>query len=128
MKNKIIDKTETTPKVVIDYLNSKVSFEGICVPENPTAFFEPIYNDVNQIIDSNAKLTYDFYLEYFNTSSSKKILDLFMLATNHNNDDANYKVVWKTEEEDEELIEAGEIMQELTHLPFEFIEIKEEND
>jgi len=125
MENLIIDKTESTPKVVVDYNNAVISFEGICVPENSTEFFDPIFEEVKKIMDDKQRLTYDFYLEYFNTSSSKKILDIFLLASDHTLENDKFKVLWKSDEDDEELLEAGEIMQEMSNLPFEYIEVKE---
>jgi hypothetical protein len=62
-------------------------------------------------------------LEYFNTSSSKCILDVFKKL------EAIYKakneviINWYYEEDDEDMLEAGEDYESIIRVPFKMIEI-----
>ena len=62
-------------------------------------------------------------LEYFNTSSSKCILDVFKkLEAIHK---AKHEVIinWYYEEDDEDMLEAGEDYESIIRVPFKMIEI-----
>ena len=67
----------------------------------------------------------DIQLEYFNTSSSKCILDVFKKL------EAIYKggnevvINWHYEEDDEDMLEAGEDYQSIIKIPFKMMEIEE---
>ena len=63
-------------------------------------------------------------LEYFNTSSSKCILDVFKKLENlHNKSVAEVVINWYYEEDDEDMLEAGEDYQSILKLPFKMVEI-----
>ena len=67
----------------------------------------------------------DVKLEYFNTSSSKCILDLFKQLEKLNAGNTEVKVNWYFEEDDEDMEEAGEDYQAIIDLPFKMIEVEE---
>ena len=63
-------------------------------------------------------------LEYFNTSSSKCILDVFKKLENlHNKSVAEVIINWYYEEDDEDMLEAGEDYQSILKLPFKMVEV-----
>jgi len=57
-----------------------------------------------------------FKLEYFNTASSKVLLDTISALSFIR----NTKVLWYHQEDDEDMKEAGEEFFELVNIPFEF--------
>jgi len=60
-------------------------------------------------------------LEYFNTSSSKCLLDIFRkLEAINQSGRSNVKVSWVYDSDDEDMMEAGEDYQALVKVPFEF--------
>ena len=61
--------------------------------------------------------TFVFKLEYFNTASSKLILDVLYALE----DIKGIKVRWYFNEEDEDMEEAGQEFSELVEIPFEFV-------
>ncbi|MBL4625712.1 MAG: DUF1987 domain-containing protein, partial [Flavobacteriales bacterium] len=66
-------------------------------------------------------------LEYFNTSSSKCILDVFKkLEAIHNSGNSSILINWHYEEDDEDMLEAGEDYQAIINVPFKMVEIEEE--
>ena len=120
MKNLIIEKTDVTPYVLIGVEDGIVEMEGICTPENSIDFFAPIKNTIKCLVDEHKSVGFEMNLEYFNTSSSKSILDLLLIVAKSQKD---CKVIWKIQEGDEELRESGEVMEEISGLNFEYFEI-----
>jgi hypothetical protein len=84
---------------------------------------------LNDWIDSygrspQAETVVDVKLEYFNTSSSKCILDLFKKLEGISSA-TNVKVNWYFEVDDEDMEEAGQDYQAIIGLPFNIIEVEE---
>lgn len=61
-------------------------------------------------------------MEYFNTSSSKCIYDLLKDVKSLKNKGKKVSVRWYYDEDDEDMLEAGEDYSDLLDLPFMFIE------
>jgi hypothetical protein len=89
-----------------------LKLEGRSIPEDATKIFNPLIDYVDQI--STSKVVFDIKLDYFNTATSKKILELLKHL------DANRKVKdiqvnWYFEEGDEDSVETAEIYEEFLH-------------
>jgi hypothetical protein len=72
--------------------------------------------------DAKPKTIINIQLEYFNTSSSKCLLDLFKKLEAINNE---IVINWYYEEDDEDMLEAGEDYDAIINIPFRMIEIDE---
>ena len=71
--------TEDTPKVVLDPSAGTFEISGRSLPEDVNEFYEPILNWLEEYTENPNNETYFvFKLEYFNTASSKMILDIFL--------------------------------------------------
>ena len=76
--------------------------------------------------EPQANTEVNIVLEYFNTSSSKCILDFFKkLETLNNGGKTSVSVNWHYEEDDEDMLEAGEDYQAIIDLPVKMIEVEE---
>ena len=64
-------------------------------------------------------------LEYFNTSSSKCILDVFKKLEAIHKGKSEVIINWYYEEDDEDMLEAGEDYESIIRVPFKMIEIVE---
>jgi len=62
-------------------------------------------------------------LEYFNTSSSKCILDVFKKLEAIHKGKNEVIINWYYEEDDEDMLEAGEDYESIIRVPFKMIEI-----
>jgi SiaC family regulatory phosphoprotein len=120
-----IDRTDTTPQVVIDYPSNTISIKGICTPENPKDFFEPIYHAVKEYKQINTDLLFDIQLQYFNTGSSKCLVTLLMEGAKYEGKLKSTKVNWFFEKDDAELLEVGQEFSQITKLDFNYLEISE---
>ena len=65
-------------------------------------------------------------LEYFNTSSSKCILDVLKKLEGIHKSGSEVIINWHFEEDDEDMEEAGEDYQAIIQVPFNMIEVEEE--
>jgi hypothetical protein len=69
--------TITTPHVILDAEKGYIKIDGRSIPENVIDFYQPILNWIDNYIKEPNNLTIvDFKLEYFNTSSSKRLFDI----------------------------------------------------
>lgn len=126
MENLHLEASAKTPEVLFDSANGKLMLKGRSIPENSIEFYKPL----NDWIDAYAtealdKTVIEVKLEYFNTSSSKCILDLFKKLERLNGGQTQVSVNWYFEEDDEDMEEAGEDYQAIIKLPFNMIEVEE---
>jgi hypothetical protein len=126
MENLTLDGSAKTPTIKFDAENGVLELKGRSIPENSIEFYKPL-NDWIDNYGSNPKpnTIVDVKLEYFNTSSSKCILDLFKQLEKLNSGNTEVKINWYFEEDDEDMEEAGEDYQAIISLPFKMIEVEE---
>jgi hypothetical protein len=123
MENIILQPTPKTPSVKLDAQTGMVEIKGRSIPENSLEFYKPLIEWVEKYAaDSQAETNVHIQLEYFNTSSSKCLLDFFKRLETINN-----KVVinWYYEQDDEDMLEAGEDYEAIINVPFKMIEVEE---
>ena len=101
--------------------------KGRSIPENAIEFFKPLVDWLDEYSEDSKDITNaNIQLEYFNTSSSKCILDIFKkLESINKQDDKEVVINWYYEEDDEDMLEAGEDYQSILKIPFKMIEIEE---
>ena len=114
-----IESTEDTPKVILDASAGKFELSGRSLPEDAAEFYQPILNWLDEYAGSaNDNTVIEVKLEYFNTASSKLILDVLTKLE----DIDNVVVQWFYYEDDEDMEEAGEEFSELIDVEFELKE------
>ena len=115
-----IEPTDETPKIVLDPDNNVYEFVGKSLPEDVTTFYGPVLDWLDEYGESpNDKTVIEFKLVYFNTASSKLILDILFKLEEIAEDGADLSVVWHYQEDDEDMQEAGEEYADLVEMPFE---------
>jgi len=117
-----IEPTNQTPKV--EFLpNGKFIMEGRSMPENVVAFYDPIIQFVQ--VKASGDIVFDINLEYFNTATSKKLLEL-LRHMEANSRIKSILVNWYFEEGDEDSLETAEIYEEsLMRVEFRYRELAE---
>jgi len=118
-----IEGTLKTPTIKSDSQEGIIEIKGRSHPENPIEFYKPLSNWVAEYVrDPRLKTTINIQLEHFNTSSSKRILDLLrsfeLILMTHNEVQVNWFY------DDEDILEAGETFQTMTKIPFRLIEME----
>lgn len=127
MDNLELEGGAKTPRVVLDATEGKVVLSGRCIPENAVDFYKPIYQWLDgYVAEPNTKTTVEIRLEYFNTSSSKCLLDVFKKVEKlHNEEKSEVTVNWYYETDDEDMLEAGEDYDIIISMPFNMVEVDE---
>lgn len=126
MENLHLEGSAKTPSIHFDAASGKLELKGRSIPENSVEFYKPL----NDWIDAYGKTPVpetevDVKLEYFNTSSSKCILDLFKKLESISGERTKVTVNWFYEMDDEDMEEAGQDYQAIIGLPFKIIEVEE---
>ncbi len=120
MENLTINATDETPRVLLDANQGKMEFSGKSLPEDVSTFYGPVLKWIDAYATApKIKTEVIFKLSYFNTASSKLILDiLFKLETFHQKG-SDIRVLWYYYEDDEDMEEAGREYADLIMVPFE---------
>src|SRR5512133_172563 len=115
-----IQGTEDTPKIMLDKENDIFEISGRSLPEDVSSFYEPVLNWLNEYAETpNAKTVFNFKLTYFNTASSKLLLDILMKLEEMHEKGQNVLIKWHYPEDDEDMAEAGEEYSDIVDVPFE---------
>ncbi len=126
MEKLTLEGSAKTPTVKFDGENGVMELRGRSIPENSIDFYKPLNEWIENYGKSPKPTTVvDIKLEYFNTSSSKCILDVFKQLEKLNSKDTVVNINWYFEEDDEDMEEAGEDYDAIIDLPFKMIEVEE---
>lgn len=115
----ILEASKKTPEISILEESASVIIKGRLIPEDPESIFSKISECIELVFSKNGKLTLDLELEYFNTSSARYLYDLLMDLKQK----GNCNIIWRYEEDDEDILESGKELQEMTELDFEYDEL-----
>ena len=122
-----IEGSPKTPTIKFDPSSGNLLIKGRSIPENSIEFYKPLVDSLEAYAASPIGETkVDIQLEYFNTSSSKCILDVFKKLEAINAGSSSVVINWHYEEDDEDMLEAGEDYQAIINVPFKMIEIEED--
>ncbi len=103
-----------------------LEIKGRSSPENTIQFYQPLMEALEAFAsDGDNGLTANIAFEYFNTSSSKCLFDVFKKLGRVEEDGRELTINWFYEEDDEDMMEAGEDYSDLLDLEFNFLEIED---
>jgi len=105
------------PSVNFDAQNGVCELGGESYLEDSAAFFKPLLQWLREFLETqNKKLTFNFKLEYYNTSSSKYIVDIFLILKKYQKLGKEIEVNWyynnKSEDYTEDIEEVEDFMLE----------------
>lgn len=103
-----IESTVKTPEILGTYDPGTISIKGKCIPEDAREFFSPFRNWLMEFTDAaNSVINVEVDLEYFNTSTSNILLDVFKHLSRVN-ESKDVRITWIYEEDDLDMQEVGE--------------------
>ncbi len=126
MNGYFIRSSRVTPSVYFNPQKGILDMRGKSSPENPLAFYNYVLNSLDSYAEKGQNnMVTNLAFEYFNTSSSK-CLYIFMKKLSKISE-AGKKVVinWFFEEGDEDMKEAGEDLESMFEMSFNFREVPE---
>jgi hypothetical protein len=122
MERIVIEASSHSPEIDFN-VDGKLKMEGRSIPEDINKLFNPLIEFVSEL--EVGKVVFDVNLEYFNTATSKKLLELFK-NIEKNEKIEQVLIKWHFEEGDEDSCEMAEIYAEcLTRSKFEYLEYAE---
>lgn len=111
-----------TPEVSLDPAAGEYNITGRSLPEDAVGFYSKIKDWLErfvQVHNFQNTVTFRMELEYFNTSSSKCLLDVFKEIDKMHKDGKDVAILWCYDEDDEDMEETGEDYRDLLSVPFE---------
>lgn len=124
----IKEPTIDTPKVVLDAESGVFEISQMSLPEDAVDFYAPIINWLMEYSENPQKETvFNMKLEYFNTASSKQLIQILLLLGNLKGK-TDIKVNWYYKEIDEDMQALGEEYSQIINLPFNLIPVPKQTN
>lgn len=125
MEHLVIAKTDDTPEIDFNPGTKELKISGRSLPEDVTTFYAPVLEWLDELEETPiGELKFIVNLEYFNTASSKLILDILMkLEDIHSGGSNSIEIIWNFDKRDTDMEEAAEEYSELVEVPFQIIGI-----
>jgi hypothetical protein len=107
------EKSTSTPYILIDEEKNYMRFEGRSFHENVVEFYKDVNNWLDAYLEKDfGSFTFDFEMNYFNSSTSKLLHNMLTKMDTHASDKKKVIVNWITTEDNDIIIECGEDFQE----------------
>lgn len=122
MENIQLVGTDRTPKIDFNSETGILEISGRSIPENSITFYKPLFDWLDNYVEQPQKYTkIEFKLEYFNTSSSKCILDMLRKLERLPEEGFSTLVKWYYDDGDEDMEESGNDFKSLINLEIELV-------
>ena len=132
MENLFIEGTELTPKVDFNLTTGVLEISGVSRPEDVLVFFDtPLdwiqtlsvaLGEDSSLANEIPPLKLVFNMSYYNTSSSKYLIQVLRSVMHVMDYGVKLTVEWHYEEGDDKMREDGEDLAEAVEMQFEYIE------
>ncbi|HEY4786583.1 MAG TPA: DUF1987 domain-containing protein [Bacteroidales bacterium] len=122
MEALFIKEEEGTPRILLDKDKNIFEISGNSLPEDIIGFYSPVFKWVEEYRQQPNQLTMlKVKLNYFNSSSSKAVLDLIMMVAELVYKGHQVEVEWHYMEMDDDNLQTGKEFQGFAKIPFRFI-------
>ena len=134
MNSLIIAATDFTPKINFIIETGQFEISGVSRPEDVAGFYEEpldwLCRFEETVLKSEHRYGFQelhlvFQLSYFNSSSSKYIIQMLRPVKNLKSQGIPVRIDWFYEEGDEKMLEDGEDLAEAVALDFNYIEMED---
>lgn len=123
MEEIVLAATDKTPGITFKN-TGELEITGKSIPEDAEDFFAPALKWLEHYVENPApKTLLSINLEYFNISSSKRILFILYKLNDLISKQSDVKVIWIYDDNDEDMFEVGQDYAFMVKIPFEFVEI-----
>lgn len=117
-----LKQSSKSPQVLLDPDEGEMFLGGRSIPDNALDLFGPMLDWASKYVENPqkiTKITFDF--EYYNTASSKSILEFLLIMNELQKKYCEIKVYWHYKEDDDDMMEEGEVYSDIVNIPFEFV-------
>ena len=117
-----IEQTDDSPMVVLDPADQYFEISGKSLPEDAVDFYQPVIDWFQAYREEpQAKIALNLKLIYFNTASSKLLMDIMLIFEEMVEEGHEIMIRWHSHEKDEDMQEAGKEFEEMIAVPFEHL-------
>lgn len=127
MDNLKIAATERSPAVDFDFAAGRLRLKGESYPEDASAVFGPVFAALERFFSEAPPrpVTFDFDLNYFNSSSAKALMNMFQLLDTAAGRGFGLTVNWYFAEDDDTMKEFGEdFSEDMKHVAFNLVAVE----
>jgi len=115
-----IEQTDDSPQVILDQEDKQFEISGKSLPEDVVEFYKPVVDWLKEYQkEPLAKTEFNLKLSYFNTASSKLIMDILLIFEEMVEEGHKVLIRWHSLRSDEDMQEAGKEFEEMINVPFE---------
>ncbi len=120
------ESSAQTPIINFDPTSGIMVIKGRAIPDDTDDFWMPILSWFESyMLSPNEQTVFKVNLEYFNISSSKRILFLLYKLNELSDKGFDVHVDWEYRTEDEDMYEVGQDYAYMVKVPFHFVELTE---
>lgn len=115
------------PEVDFKFSQHRLALRGESFPENAVSFYAPVVAALMSYlaVTRDQDICVDFELRYFNSSSTKIILNIFRILDQASSHDNRVHVNWRYDAEDDTVAEFGnEIASDFLTLDFQAVPLE----
>ena len=110
-----IEQTDDSPQVELDQESGRFEISGKSLPEDVVDFYQPVLDWLGGYRSNpNPKTEFCFKLLYFNTASSKLILDIMMVLEEMTEEGNDVVIQWHSIRSDEDMQDIGAFYEKQT--------------
>jgi hypothetical protein len=138
MQKVIIPATDRTPEISLDKESRIFQFKGRCLPENIRTFGENVMASLDgflaRCLDDRRNASAGslhkviFRFGYFNSAAARLLADILSSLGKAREKGCLIKIYWYFEEEDHDMLEAGEDISEMVGVPMEFVAVVKDEE
>jgi hypothetical protein len=122
------EQTKSTPWIKFDPAQNILEIKGESYPENSAKFYSPMLEWLEAYLQEvdEGPVYVDIELVYFNSSSSKILMNFFDLLEDAAQGGLQVNIEWKYHQDNEIALECGEEFEEdLEHVAFHLVQVNE---
>jgi hypothetical protein len=112
---------KSTPKIEYNDAQNKIRFEGIFIIKSYWGDEKSILEKMTAFIKERDKLLIEFAIFYLDSVSRKIFFELFVDLKSEFENIKSLTINWYYDEEDESILELGEVLKKVMNIPINFI-------
>lgn len=118
----IIEEGQSTPYIALDNTTGRFEITGNSLPEDVLGFYAPVIAWLEEYVETPApKTEVHIKLSYFNSSSSKAILDVLVLLEGIAKRNLTIEIIWHYLDLDDDMLSTGKEFESMVAIPFQFV-------
>lgn len=104
IKTTVID-SPYYPSIYLDYRTGMLEIAGESYMEDTYRFYSPVIEWLINYVKEQKPIIFNFKLNYFNTSTSRFILDILDILKNYKSNGGDVKIYWHYRQDDPDMVD-----------------------